>query len=217
MLIDDVPEYREMRKGLMALRLEVAPSIANDLLGLCEKVILAVRDKAYAEGHQQARLLDALETARGRNRLLVENERLQGVNERDRSQVADVFNAIMEAIRRREWLRLGRGSYEYNDDRWHDEFSKAIDEMIAAAEPLRKIAADWSDCPTDPKEIAAARHAIIDWDRLLDRLRSQASSPKNDAETVEVAIASMAAIQVLRGCIEELTPRPQELSEAPIG
>ena len=62
----------------------------------------------------------------------------------------------MEAIRRREWLRLGRGSYEYDDDRWRSEFSQAIDEVIEAAEPLRKIAADWSDCPTDPKEIAAA-------------------------------------------------------------
>ncbi len=82
---------------------------------------------------------------------------LKAVNERDRSQVADVFNAIMEAIRRREWLRLGRGSYEYDDDRWRGEFSQAIDEVIEAAEPLRRIAVDWSDCPTDPKEIAAAR------------------------------------------------------------
>ena len=86
-----------------------------------------------------------------------EIKRLKAVNERDRSQVAEVFNEIMEAIRRREWLRLGRGSYEYDDDRWRGEFSQAIDEVVAAAEPLRKIAADWSDCPTDPKEIAAAR------------------------------------------------------------
>ena len=86
-----------------------------------------------------------------------EIERLKAVNERDRSQVAEVFNAIMEAIRRREWLRLGRGSYEYDDDRWRGEFSQAIDEVIEAAKPLQRIAADWSDCPTDPREIAAAR------------------------------------------------------------
>lgn len=86
-----------------------------------------------------------------------EIERLKAVNERDRTHVADVFTAIMEAIRRREWLRLGRGSYEYDDDRWRGEFSEAIDEVIEAAKPLRRIAADWSDCPTDPKEIAAAR------------------------------------------------------------
>ena len=86
-----------------------------------------------------------------------EIERLKAVNERDRSQVAEVYSAIIEAIRRREWLRLGRGSYEYDDDRWRGEFSEAIDEVIAAAKPLQRIAADWSDCPTDPKVIAAAR------------------------------------------------------------
>ena len=87
----------------------------------------------------------------------VEIERLKAVNEHDRSQVADTFTAIMEAIRRREWLRLGRGSYEYDDDRWRDEFRQAVDEIIFAVQPLRRIAADWSDCPTDPKEIAVAR------------------------------------------------------------
>ena len=88
-----------------------------------------------------------------------EIERLKAVNERDRSQVAETFTAIMEAIRCREWLRLGRGSYEYDDDRWRGEFSQAIDEVIAAARPLQRIAADWSDCPTSPEEITAARAA----------------------------------------------------------
>ena len=88
-----------------------------------------------------------------------EIKRLKAVNEHDRSQVAETFTAIMEAIRRREWLRLGRGSYEYDDDRWRGEFSQAIDEVIEAAKPLQRIAADWSDCPTDPQEIAAARAA----------------------------------------------------------
>ncbi len=97
--------------------------------------------------------------ARARWRMEV-NEWLKafgGTIERDRSQVADVFSAIMEAIRRREWLRLGRGSYEYDDDRWRDEFSQAMDEVIEAAKPLRMIAGDWSDCPMTPEEIAEAR------------------------------------------------------------
>ena len=104
---------------------------------------------------------ELLESRRARGEIIKrqsdEIERLKAVNERDRSQVATVFNAIMEAIRRREWLRLGRGSYEYDDDRWRDEFSQATDEVIEAAKLLQRIAADWSDCPTDPKEIAAAR------------------------------------------------------------
>ena len=54
MLIDDIPEYREMRTGLMALRLEVDPSIADEMLSRCEKAIQAVRALAYTEGYDQA-------------------------------------------------------------------------------------------------------------------------------------------------------------------
>ena len=49
MNIDNIPEYQQMRRGLFALRLEVAPLIADDLLMLCEKAIRAVRDIAYQE------------------------------------------------------------------------------------------------------------------------------------------------------------------------
>ena len=125
------------------------------------KVAVAKYLGGTAVAHQNAHLIAAApETARERDRLVAENERLQSVNERDRSQVADVFNAIMEAIRRREWLRLGRGSYEYDDDRWRGEFSEAIDEVIEATKPLQRIAADRSDCPTDSKKIAAARAVL---------------------------------------------------------
>lgn len=58
MKIDDVPEYQAMRRGLMALRLEVDQSIANDLLSLCEKAIIAVRDEAYVEGVEFALTMD---------------------------------------------------------------------------------------------------------------------------------------------------------------
>ena len=54
MQIDDIPEYREMRKGLMALRLEVPSSVADDVLSRCEKAIFAVRVAAYAEGYDHA-------------------------------------------------------------------------------------------------------------------------------------------------------------------
>jgi len=66
-----------------------------------------------------------------------EIERLKAVNERDRSTVASGISSIREAIRRREWLRLGRGSYEYDDDRWRGEFSHAIDEIMEALGPFK--------------------------------------------------------------------------------
>ncbi len=52
MKIDDIPEYRAMRTGLMALRLEVPPLVADDVLSLCEKAALAIQNTAYREGHK---------------------------------------------------------------------------------------------------------------------------------------------------------------------
>ena len=86
-----------------------------------------------------------------------EVERLQDTLERERSQVATGIGAVKEAIRKREWLRLGRGSFEWDDERWKDEFGHAIDEILQAMEPLRSIACDWSDCPTDRERIKRAR------------------------------------------------------------
>ncbi len=96
------------------------------------------------------------------------NEQMRVMIERDRSTVADGINGVLEAIRQHEWLRLGRGSYEYNDDRWKDEFGEAIDGVMTALGPLKKVAGDLSNCPTDPAEIEAARMSIdVHW-RLID-------------------------------------------------
>ncbi len=53
-ILDSIPEYQQMRKGLMALRLEAPPLVVDDLLVLCEKAVHAVREIAYSEGYTQA-------------------------------------------------------------------------------------------------------------------------------------------------------------------
>lgn len=89
-----------------------------------------------------------------------EIKRLKVVIERDRSRVAEVVTDIRKAMTQHEWLRLGRGSYEYDDDRWKDEFGEAFDNIEAELQHLRRIAGDLSDSPTNPAEIAAARRKI---------------------------------------------------------
>lgn len=86
-----------------------------------------------------------------------EDARLRRVIERDRSRVSEVIYAVRKAIIAREWLRLGRGSYEYDDDRWKDEFGKALDEIQISLEPLRQIACDLSDSPVIRSEVIRAR------------------------------------------------------------
>jgi hypothetical protein len=97
----------------------------------------------------------------------------QAALERDRTQVAGCVSAIKDTIRAYDWLLDGRGCYEWDDDRWHDEFRKASSAIWAAIEPMIKIAADWTNCPQTDAEIKAARatrapatpvtHGFKDW------------------------------------------------------
>lgn len=84
--------------------------------------------------------------------------------EADRTKVAECMTAALKAIDSRHWLTEGRGSYEWNDDRWHQEFYAAAVEIRAALAPLAKIAADWTGCPKTGAEVARAR---MDQDEAL--------------------------------------------------
>lgn len=85
--------------------------------------------------------------------------------ERDRSIVATQINKAHAAIAGRAWLlEGGRGPYEWDDDRFREEFSAGLHEIEAPLEELRKIARDWTNCPTDQAEVNDAR---TDWKAAL--------------------------------------------------
>ena len=98
-----------------------------------------------------------VETCRVLGNALCETERLIAVNEHDRTHVADGIEEVMAALKSREWLRLGRGSYEWDDDRWKDEFGEAFDEIVKAMDRLRTVAGDFSDCPSTQAAVFTAR------------------------------------------------------------
>lgn len=77
--------------------------------------------------------------------------------ERDRSKVAECVTAMKSALHNYSWLIEGRGSYEWDDDRWHDEFRHACDNIAQALGPLIRIAADWSNCPSELEDVLRAR------------------------------------------------------------
>lgn len=124
-------------------------------------------------------------------RLKEEVERLHAVNEADRSEVAAGIGDVMTAIRGREWLRLGRGSYEWDDDRWKDEFGAALDEIVEALDRLKKIATDKTDCPTTSLGVAQARDRMRRLEAENDRLRDLIDRPSvaewRDAVILEAA------------------------------
>jgi hypothetical protein len=87
-----------------------------------------------------------------------ENERLRDTLDVDRYRVAIGIEGVRKAVDARRWLgEAGRGPYAWDDERYQQEFGAAIEEIDASLEPLKKVAGDWSDCPTDPLRVAANR------------------------------------------------------------
>lgn len=85
-------------------------------------------------------------------------DELRDILDVERYKVAIALQEISKSINGRKWLsEPGRGSYTYDDERYQQEFGAALDEINAALEPLRKIAGDWSNCPTDPLRVATNR------------------------------------------------------------
>ena len=85
----------------------------------------------------------------------------RAANERDRTEVCMAVNSLSDAFARRDWLmRGGRGSYEWDDDRFRDEFRDAMAEFEPHIDRLRKIGADRANCPETQAEVRAARAAL---------------------------------------------------------
>ena len=118
---------------------------------------------------------------------------LEEALEQDRTTVADGVAAVKEAIRKREWLRLGRGSYEWDDDRWRDEFSQAIDEIIEALKPLISVASNWALCSKDQEHIRNARQALSAQPSVKAEAKENALVHSQD--TLEIAVAKEAVFK----------------------
>lgn len=93
-------------------------------------------------------------------------EELSQQLEFDRTAVADAVTKVKKVLDSRYWLTEGRGSYEWNDDKFREEFTQANTEIRAALEPLAKIAADWCGCPKKADEVVRAR---IDWKQRAEK------------------------------------------------
>jgi hypothetical protein len=127
------------------------PHTKDDLRECFEKTLDDIAEDAREEPDWLAKVF----TERS-----AEVERLREALEQDRTTVADGINAIKKALAAREGLRLGRGSYEWDDDRWKDEFGEAYDEIVGALEPLALVAGNWQHCSEKHEDIKRARQAL---------------------------------------------------------
>jgi hypothetical protein len=107
----------------------------------------------------------------------------------DRSLVADCLAKARKAVRSRDWLTEGRGCYEWNDDRWHEEFQYAANEFLAAIEPMGRVARDWSGCPQSAEEVAQSR---IDLKQRAEEAERKLATLTDQNEELKACIRSAA-------------------------
>ncbi len=86
-----------------------------------------------------------------------ECEEAKAANELDRRSLWAVVRAIDEEITGRMWLIEGRGNYEWDDDKYRQEFGWAVHALQEKLEPLRKIAHDLKNCPETEQGVNSVR------------------------------------------------------------
>jgi hypothetical protein len=86
-----------------------------------------------------------------------ECDKALAANERDRTKLHQIVCQIDEEITGRMWLIEGRGPYEWDDDKYRQEFGWGIHALQEKLEPLRKIAGDLKDCPTTQAAVEVAK------------------------------------------------------------
>lgn len=98
----------------------------------------------------------------------------------DRTAVADCMTKVKKELNSRAWMATGRGSYEWDDDKYQQEFGTALEAIGTALDPLTKIAADWTGCPKTSAEIAQAR---IELKQERDALKLELESSRQAERT----------------------------------
>lgn len=116
-------------------------------------------------------------------------ERLEAVIEADRSKMADIVTAVKQALDSRFWLTEGRGSYEWDDDRYRTEFRDAAIALLAALKPLEALAADLTNSPSTSKAVLQARmdkdKRIAELEAALEQIE-ETDSPLADQAVEEI-------------------------------
>jgi hypothetical protein len=140
--------------------------------------IIAQRDAALAEAAKWKRRYEEKEKPA---RVLGE------IIEGERAKCGNAVQAIRAAITCRAWLRISRGSYEWDDDRWFAEFGHAIDEIEAELKKLEPIISDVSYCPEHSQEVTAAllRTILAEKEQDIATLRAQLAEAQKDTKRLD--------------------------------
>lgn len=79
----------------------------------------------------------------------------------DRTTCAGFVTALDKALDSRFWLTEGRGSYQWDDDRYREEFRDAAVALKAVIEPMRKMACNLSSGLQTTEQVVKARVDLL--------------------------------------------------------
>lgn len=140
-------------------------------------------------------------------RLTAERDNARAALERDRTAIAGAVTGFRRAIASYSWLRDGsRGSYAYDDERYVEEFGRALTAIEVVVNRLARIAADLTNCPETQAEVDAARsaappataqadplapirQAIADYHYALDTRQHEGMAIDRALEAIKTALA----------------------------
>ncbi len=109
-----------------------------------------------------------------------ERGRLQAIIERDRTAVAMCMQGLRHEIASRDWLAEGCGSYEWDDEKYQEEFGRALDALRSRIDTLSHLTTDWSDCPAKPDDRTEAQEESVGLVARAHRLRADAAEKERD-------------------------------------
>lgn len=115
-------------------------------------------------------------------------QQLEQANELDRRSLWSIVRAIDEEITGRMWLIEGRGSYEWDDDKYRQEFGWAIHALQEKLEPLRKIAHDLTNCPATEEGVNSVRKMEAENARLESRVQELTLALRNGCNGLELLL-----------------------------
>jgi hypothetical protein len=113
-----------------------------------------------------------------------ERDAALAANELDRRNLHGIVSQIEAEITGRMWLIEGRGSYEWDDDKYRQEFGWAVHAIQKKLELLRKITRDLTNSPTKESGVERVRQLekveteLATARQTIERL----SAPVSDAE-----------------------------------
>jgi hypothetical protein len=172
-----------------------------------ERILELERTNLELSGHNATLTAELVAMKRERDDALA-------ANELDRRNLHSIVSGIQQEITGRMWLIEGRGSYEWDDDKYRQEFGWAIGALREKLKPLADIASDLTNSPRNESGVERVRKLeALEADNAA--LRADLSETRTLMEQVVEENAKFGdRINALKQERDEFERKGQELASA---